>query len=259
MPKRLMGVAAAALAVVLFAGAAGAESLRKTVTASRVVDLTHPMHDAMAYWPGGVPFKLTRLVDYDKGYRLHKFEMGENTGTHVDAPGHFVKGKRAIDELPLADLVVPAVVIDARAAVAADPDYRLGAADVEAWEARHGRVPAGALAILNTGWYKRFDRPARYANMDANGVMHFPGYGADAARLLAARGVAGIGIDTLSIDHGPSKDFAAHLVMLGANRYQIENLANLDALPATGAVAIVGVLPVRGGSQAQARVLALLP
>ena len=130
---------------------------------------------------------------------------------------------------------------------------------VEAWEARHGRIPAGALVILNTGWHKRFAVPARYSNMDAGGVMHFPGYGADAARLLVARGAAGIGIDTLSIDHGPSKDFAAHLVMLGANRYQIENLAGLDALPATGAVVVVGVLPVKDGSQAQARVLALLP
>jgi kynurenine formamidase len=89
-----------------------AEELRQPIRATKVIDLTHTMHEKMAFWPGGVPFKKTRLVDYDKGYRLHKFEMGENTGTHVDAPSHFVKGKRAIDQIPTADLIVLAVVID---------------------------------------------------------------------------------------------------------------------------------------------------
>ncbi|MBM3574038.1 MAG: cyclase family protein, partial [Alphaproteobacteria bacterium] len=137
--------------------------------------------------------------------------------------------------------------------------YQLTAQDVIAWEARNGRVPDGALAILNTGWHRRFVTPAAYINMDVNKVMHFPGFGREAAELLIARGAAGIGIDTLSIDHGPSRDFAVHFAVLGANKYMIENLANLDALPATGATVIVGVLPVRDGTQAQARVLALLP
>lgn len=242
-----------------FGSPQAAEQLRQKIEASRIVDLTHQLHDAMAYWPGGIPFKKIRLVDYGEGYRLHKFEMGENTGTHVDAPAHFVKDRPAIDRLALADLVVRAVVIDVRDKVAADADYRLAAGDVLAWEARNGLVPAGALAILNTGWHKRFDTPASYVNMDAGKIMHFPGYGKEAAELLLARGVVGIGIDTLSIDHGPSRDFAVHFAVLGTNKYMIENLANLDALPPTGATVIVGVLPVREGTQAQARVLALLP
>lgn len=238
---------------------AAAEDLRQPIAASKVIDLTHEMYEGMSFWPGGVPFKMDKLVDYDQGYLLHAFHVGENTGTHVDAPHHFIADKLAVNEIPLRDLIVPAVVIDIRDKVAGNVDYQLTAADVEAWEAAHGTVPAGALVILNTGWHARFPDQAQYANQDANGVMHFPGYGKDSAELLVARDVAGIGIDTLSLDYGPAKSFDTHLVMLGANKYQIENLANLDALPATGATVVVAVLPVRGGSQAQARVLALLP
>lgn len=240
-------------------GAQAAEELKSKLEATRVVDLTHKMHDGMAFWPGGVPFKKTVLVDYRQGYLLHKFEMGESTGTHVDAPAHFVQGKKAIDELKLAELIAPAVLIDARKQAAANPDFQLSAGDVRAWEAKHGRIPAGALVILNTGWHKRFTDPKAYINMDAGKVMHFPGFGPDSPQLLVERDVAGIGIDTLSLDYGASKDFKTHLVMLGAGKYQIENLANLDELPPTGATVFVGVLPIQGGSQAQARVVAFLP
>ncbi|MGK7875018.1 MAG: cyclase family protein [Xenococcaceae cyanobacterium] len=224
-----------------------------------IVDLTHTLHDNMTFWPGGVPFKKTRLVDYDQGYQLHKFEMGENTGTHVDAPSHFIQGNPTIDEIPLQELIVSAVVIDVQDKTANNPDYQLSESDVIAWEDKHGKIPAGSLAILNTGWYKRFDNPEQYINMDENQVMHFPGFGADSARLLLMRNVVGIGIDTLSIDNGSSEDFATHKIMLKGNKYLIENLANLDALAPTGATVIIGVLPVKDGSQAQARILALLP
>jgi kynurenine formamidase len=237
----------------------GAEYLKTSLATTKVVDLTHQLHDEMAYWPGGVPFKKTLLVDYREGYLLHKFEMGENTGTHVDAPAHFVQGRKTIDQLALSELIVPAVVIDVRDKAQANPGYQLSASDVEAWEAKYGKLPAGSLVILNTGWHKRFNDPKRYINMDADKVMRFPGFGPDSAKLLVERNVAGIGIDTLSIDFGASKDFQAHRIVLGANKYQIENLANLDALPPTGATVFVGVLPVRGGSQAQARIVAFLP
>ncbi len=229
-------------------------------TAGKAIDLTHPMHDDMAFWPGGVPFKKERLVDYDTGgYQLHKFIMGENTGTHVDAPSHFIKGNKPINQLSLAQLIVPIVVLDAKRASAADNDYELTPADIRNWEAQHGKVPANSLFVMNTGWHDRFDNPQKYINMDGDNVMRFPGFSADAARLLVERDVAGIGIDTLSLDHGPSQTFAAHVVMLAANKYQVENMASLDALPATGATVVIGVLPVRDGSQAQARIFALLP
>ena len=248
-----------AIATAIFAPPALSEELRHQVSATKAVDLSHEMYEGMAYWPGGVPFTMTKLVDYPQGYLLHKFEVGENTGTHVDAPHHFIEDKDAVAQIPLRDLIVPAVVIDIRDKVAGNVDYQLTADDVRAWEAKHGEIPAGALAILNSGWHKRFGSQQDYANQDESGTMHFPGYAKDAAELLVARDVVGIGIDTLSLDYGPAKSFDTHQVMLKANKYQIENLANLDALPPTGASVVVGVLKVRGGSQAQARVIALLP
>jgi kynurenine formamidase len=254
----LAGTCAAALPFAVPSELLG-EPLRQSLAASSVVDLTHPLHEQMPYWPGGVAFRLERLADYDDGYRFHRFEMGENVGTHVDAPSHFIAGGRSVDMLPLSDLIVPAVVIDIEVQVARDADYELSATDIEHWEAEHGSIPEGSLALLRTGWAARATDPAAYVNMDEAGVMHFPGFGPDSARLLVELGVVGVGIDTLSVDHGPSEAFESHRIMLAAGRYQIENLANLDALPPTGATVVVGVLPVRDGSQAQARVFALLP
>lgn len=237
-----------------------AQTAIQPFSASAVVDLTHVMHDDMAFWPGGVPFTKTELVTYDSGgYLLHKFSMGENTGTHVDAPAHFIAGKKSIEQLAVEQLIVPMVVIDARTEVQREADYQLSVADLIAWEAEHGRIPAQSLVVMNSGWHARFDTPQQYINMDETQVMHFPGYAADAARFLVKRQVAGIGIDTLSLDYGGSTTFPTHGVMLAANKYQVENMANLDALPATGAIAVIGVLPVRAGSQAQARIFALLP
>ena len=224
-----------------------------------VIDLTHPMHAAMPVWPGGVPFKMERVVDYDQGYRLQRFEMGENTGTHVDAPAHFVEGKRTIEKLTADELVVPLAVLNVKEKVAGNADYQVSGADIVDWEAVHGPVPVGSLFVANTGWHKRFSDPNKYVNQDGAGVMHFPGFSAEAAKLLLEREVVGIGIDTLSLDHGPSKDFATHKVMLGADKYMIENLANLDAVPEIGATVVVGVMPVADGTQAQARVIALVP
>jgi kynurenine formamidase len=225
----------------------------------RLIDLTHRMYPEMPVWPGGVPFKMTRLTDYPDGYRSHKFEMGENTGTHVDAPAHFVEGKRAIDQIPIDELVVPMVVINLRDKTEKNADYQLSGNDIVDWEANNGQVPVGSVVVINTGWHKKFEDPDAYINQDGSGVMHFPGVARDAAELLVDRDVAGVGIDTLSIDAGSSTDFSAHKILLGANKYQIENLANLDELPETGATIIVAVLPVSDGSQAQARVLAMVP
>ncbi|MDX1576602.1 MAG: cyclase family protein, partial [Kiloniellales bacterium] len=122
---------AAAAALVLAVSAAGAGELSHKVVATQAVDLSHEMYEGMAYWPGGVPFKMERLVDYPQGYLLHKFEVGENTGTHVDAPHHFVEENLSVADLPLNDLIVPAVMIDVTDKVAENVDYQLTAADVE--------------------------------------------------------------------------------------------------------------------------------
>lgn len=250
----------AILAAILATGSVIADSTIQPFRASKAVDLTHPLHNDMPFWPGGVPFHIERLVDYDTGgYQLHKFTMGENTGTHVDAPSHFIQDNTPIDKLPLSQLIVPIVAVDVQHAVANDHDYELTTADILRWEKKHGVVPPNSLFVMNTGWHKRFGDAKKYINLDDAKVMHFPGFSVEAAKLLVKRGVTGIGIDTLSLDHGPSKTFATHVVMLKANKYQVENMAALDSLPPTGATAVIGVLPVQGGSQAQARIFALLP
>lgn len=226
-----------------------------------LVDLTHVVDEQIPYWPGGIPFRMERLADYEKeGYRFHTFIMGENTGTHVDAPSHFVKGTASIDLIPVQDLILPAVVVDVEAKVEKDPDYQLSVQDLLEWEARYGPIPMGALVIMRTGWFRRWPDTKAYRNMDEKGIMHFPGVSVEAARfLLQERSIKAIGIDTLSLDYGPSRDFATHFLVLGAGRYQIENLANLDRLPPRGAVVFVGVWRLREGTQAPARVVAFVP
>ncbi|ADE15001.1 cyclase family protein [Nitrosococcus halophilus Nc 4] len=230
------------------------------ITVKRIIDLTHPIYEGMPYWPKGAPFHMIQRADYAReGYQFYRYEMDENTGTHIDAPAHFSLGKRSIDEIPCDQLLVPTVVMDIKEKVREDRDYRLSIFDVYAWEERYGQIPPQSLAILNTGWCKYFSEPDRYLSRDEKGIMHFPGFSRDSAELLVQREVAGIGIDTPSVDYGASVDFPVHRVMLGANRYQIENLANLDTLPATGACVFVGVLKVRNGVEAPARILALVP
>ncbi len=226
--------------------------------ARHVIDLTHELHRDMPFWPGTAPFVKERLADYDKGYRMHRFTLWENIGTHVDAPAHFVQGRRAVNELGINDLIVPVLVIDTREQAAQDPDYELSVEDVLSWEELNGQVRAGSLVVMNTGWHKKFAAPKTYVNQDDAGVLRFPGFSVAAAQLLVERDVAGIGIDTLSLDPGKALSFPVHKLILGAGKFQVENMNNLNALPAVGAVAVIGVLPVRDASQAQARIFAFM-
>lgn len=225
----------------------------------RVVDLTHRLHDATPVWPGERAFSMTRVTDYDAGFRAHDLAMGEGVGTHLDAPAHVVEGTRSLHEIPVEELVAPAVVIDVRAKAATDPDYVINGDDIVDWEAIHGPVPVACVVIFNTGWHERFNDPPAYLGTDDEGGMHFPGLSAEAAQALVERDVIAVGIDTPSLDPGRATSLEAHRVILGANKYQIENLANLGALPEIGATLIVAALPILDGTQAPARVIALVP
>lgn len=224
----------------------------------RVVDLTHTLHPAIPIWPGSPPFEFRNLARHAQGYYANAFSCAEHTGTHVDAPIHFVEARRSIHEVPATQLVGEACVIDVRDKVARDPNYRISARDLRDFENRYGQIPPGAFVIARTGWEEHWTDPKRYVNMDEKSVMHFPGFGEDAARLLLERNINGVGIDTLSIDYGPSQDFIVHKILLGANKLGLENMANLNELPPRGATLIVGALKIRDGSGAPARVLALV-
>jgi kynurenine formamidase len=228
---------------------------------AQIVDLTQHIDSKVPTYGGERDsLRYEKLAGFEReGYAAGAFRLPEHFGTHVDAPGHFIAGTETVDRIEAKRLIAPAAVIDIRSKVRDNPDYRLAVADVEEWEKR-GRIPDGAAVLLLTGWDKRYSDAARYRNPDANGVMHFPGYSDEAIKfLVGSRKIVALGIDTLSIDYGPSKDFSGHKISHAAGLYHIENMANLEKLPARQAVIFVGPLPIDGGSGSPARVLAIAP
>jgi kynurenine formamidase len=227
---------------------------------TRVLDLSYAINDKLVPWPGDEKFfEATVNASIEKnGYFTRSFWMLEHYGTHLDAPAHFPPGKATVDQIPAKQLFGPAVVMDVRVEADKDADYQLPAARVEAWEKQHGRIPEGAMVLLRTGWASRWPDAKRYRNQDGAGTMHFPGFSAEAAKLLMTRKVSSLGCDTLSIDYGASQDFAVHHLALGAGLYHLENLADLSALPESGAFLIVAPIKLDGGSGGPVRVFALL-
>ena len=232
------------------------------------VDLSYAFDEHTLYWPTSpTSFKLERLsfgpTPAGFFYAANVFSTPEHGGTHLDAPIHFAEGRRTADQIPVEQLLAPAAVIDVAEKAAADPDYRLTADDVRSWEATHGLVAPGTIVLLRTGWGKRWPDRKAYFGDDKPGDasnLHFPSYGEDSARLLVTeRNVGALGVDTASIDHGPSKDFIVHQVANGANVPGLENVANLDRVPATGAWVIALPMKIAGGSGGPVRIVALVP
>jgi len=228
---------------------------------TRVLDLSYAINDKLVAWPGDAKFfeaKINASVEKN-GYFTRSFWMLEHYGTHLDAPAHFPPGKATVDQIPVKQFFGPAVVIDVRTESAKDADYQLTASRVAEWEKQHGRVPEGGIVLLRTGWTSRWPDVQKYRNQDAQGLMHFPGFSMEAAKLLIERKVSGLGCDTLSVDYGASSDFAVHHLSLGAGLYHLENLADLSDLPESGAFLIVAPIKLEGGSGGAVRVFALLP
>src|SRR5215470_11713915 len=224
---------------------------------ARLVDLTHPFDDKTPYWPTATTGFELKTVSKGRTpggwfYSAYSFCAPEHGGTHLDAPVHFAEGGRTADEVPLRRLIAPAVVIDIGAKAGADPDYRLSVEDLRIWEKKHGPIPSGSIVLLRTGWGKRWPDRKRYFGDDTPqdaSHLHFPSYGKEAAELLVReRKVGALGIDTASIDYGPSQDFVVHRIALPAQVPGLENLANLDQLPETGAWVIALPMKIGGGS-----------
>jgi kynurenine formamidase len=227
---------------------------------TRVIDLSYALSDKLVPWPGdGKAFEAKVNASVEKnGYFTRSFWMLEHYGTHMDAPAHFPPGITTVDKIPVQKFFGPAVIIDVRYETERNPDYQLTVKRIEAWEEKHGKIPAGAIVVLLTGWASRWPDVSRYRNQDANGTMHFPGFSVDAAKLLLERKISGLGCDTLSIDPGNSKDFPVHHLVLGADAFQLENLADLKDLPEAGAFLIAAPIKLEGGSGGPVRVFGLV-
>jgi isatin hydrolase len=241
----------------------------------RVVDLTQPLGPdtpviglppMFAPSPGVTIDVISRYDNKGPAWYWNTLAFGEHTGTHFDAPIHWVTGKdrseNACDTIPAGRFVGPACVIDVTAEVARNPDFLLTRQGIEAWEQRHGRIPKGAWVLLRTGWSRRAD-PVAFLNVAADGP-HSPGFAAEASRMLAEeRDILGVGVETIGTDAGQAgtfdPPFPNHNIMHGAGKFGLASLCNLDRLPATGAVVIAAPLKIVNGSGSPLRVFALAP
>ena len=247
-----------------FGGAAAAAFAATPARAQRsftkVVDLTHTLSPAFPTFFGVPGIEIERRYTLKKdGANVNWWRVLEHAGTHIDAPIHYAEHGAAVEAIPADQLVVPLVVVDVSAKAARNADYALNRHDLIDWEGRHGRLPEGCCVAMHSGWARYASDAAKYTGKDAAGVFHFPGIHPEAAEwLLKERRVVGLGVDTLSLDHGPSKDFRTHAIWLPAGRWGVENIANLEQVPATGATLIAGVPKVQGATGATARILALV-
>jgi len=248
----------AAVAAALPVGSAQAATVRRT-TFRNVADLTHVLGTQFPLFPGAAPFRIQQAVSHDKdGYYGSILTYWEHSGTHMDAPVHFAPNGLFVDQLRIENLVVPAVVINMTEKVRRDPDAVVTPDDIRAWERRYGRIPDNAAVLMASGWGARAGSVEAFRNTDSSGVMHFPGFGKEAIDfLLTERRIAGIGVDTLSLDHGPSTTFAVHYTILPTNRWGLENLANLESIPPSGATLFVGAPKIASGSGGPTRVMAV--
>jgi len=227
-----------------------------------VVDLTHSLNGQVPTFepPGQPAYQAKTVATIDKdGYFAREISLPEHFGTHLDAPAHFSRGLWTVDQIPPERLLAPLVVLDATAGAKANPDYQVSLEDIAKWEQANGTIPLNSVVIAHTGWDSRWNSVKDYRNADEKGVMHFPGYSQEAAKFLVeARSALGLGIDTLSIDYGPSKDFPVHHYTLAHSLYHLENVANLDHAPSHGGIVVVAPAKLEGGSGAPVRIFALV-
>ncbi len=223
----------------------------------RMRDLTHVFREGFPVYTPPAPVRRDIKTIEADGFYAQEWTFGEHSGTHMDAPGHFVAGGRHVPQIAPWELIVPVVVIGIRRRAAENPDAVLRLKDILAFEARHGMIPKNAAVFMYSGWETRVGNPDAFLNADSEGTFHFPGFSIKALEwLLEERDITCIGVDTASLDKGESTTFDVHVTLLGADRYGLENLANLNTIPRHGTTAYVGVIPWEEGSGGPCRVIA---
>jgi kynurenine formamidase len=253
------GLFAGALTCASRSAAADRPDAKRTVSADNVLDLTHVLSPAFPIWPGNVPIKITNTATPAKdGYYANRWDLAEHHGTHLDAPAHFAPGGLTAERLAAASLIVPAAVIDIRERARKNADAIVTIDDLKAWEKAHGRLPKQCGVFLNSGWDAKAGDARAFLGLDDSKTLHFPGFSKEACEfLLNEREVAGLAVDTLSLDIGASKDFAVHKLWLGSGRWGLECVANVAKVPPAGATVFVGAPKVIGASGGPTRVLAV--
>lgn len=236
---------------------------------SRLIDLTHAFGADTIVWPTEHDF---RLIVQQQGetaagyyYASNRMELAEHGGTHIDAPIHFARNGQTLDRIPIEHLIGVGVRIDVSAQCGRDRDYRVTIQDLERWESDHGRIPSGAIVLVETGFARLWPSREPYLGTELRGLegvraLHFPGVHPEAAAwLVRDRQIKAIGIDTASIDYGQSTRFEAHVALLSHNVPVFENLDRLHDLPAQGFHVIALPMKIAGGTGGPLRIIALIP
>jgi len=253
----------------MLAACAGESEAPASPFTGQWIDLTHTLGEEAVFWPTAADYvhEQTDFGTTEGGwfYSSYNIALSEHGGTHLDAPIHFAEGRRTADAVPLESLIGPAAVIDVSDKAARDRDYRFTREDLAEWEEIYGEVPAGTILLFHTGFGRYWPDREKYMGTERRGPegvanLHFPGLSAELAQfLIGERKVAAVGLDTPSLDYGPSQDFMVHRILLGADIPGFENVANLDRLPPRGAFVIALPTKIRAGSGAPLRIVAHVP
>jgi kynurenine formamidase len=257
------------LSLALIAGVVVAQSRSGGFPAGTIIDLSYPFDSSTVYWPTAEPFRLEKDFEgiTDKGYyySAYRYSAAEHGGTHLDAPIHFAKARNTVDEIPLEQLMGPAVVIDVTRQCENNRDYQVTENDFKSWENRNGKIQAGTIVLLRTGFGKFYPGRKKYLGTDERGPgavvnLHFPGLHPNAARWLTQnRSIKAVGLDTPSIDYGQSTLFESHRILFEKNIPAFENVANLHKLPLRSFSVIALPMKIKGGSGGPLRIVAIVP
>lgn len=232
-----------------------------------IVDLTHSFSEESVYWVTAKEFQLEEvasgLTDAGFYYSANNFTTAEHGGTHIDAPIHFAENKQSVDLIPLENLIGTGVKINVQDKALKNPDYLISIEDINNWESKNGKIPMESIILFQTGYGKFYPEAKKYLGTDKRGSdavkeLHFPGLSVEAANwLIEKRNIKAVGLDTASIDHGQSKDFATHVALMTQNVPAFENVANLDNLPEKGFQIIALPMKIKGGSGGPLRIIAI--
>jgi kynurenine formamidase len=266
--KRPSFLLSLALVAGLAVAAAQAQQRTASLLSGTIVDLSYAFDSATVYWPTAETFHLEKdfegTTEQGYYYSAYRYSAAEHGGTHIDAPVHFAKGRNTVDEIPLVQLMGPGIVVDVTKQCEKNPDYLITESDFKVWEQRNGRIAAGTIVLLRTGFGKFYPDRKKYLGTEERGAgavanLHFPGLDPAAARWLGQnRNIKAIGLDTASIDFGQSKLFESHRTLFANDIPAFENVANLEKLPARGFSVIALPMKIKGGSGGPLRIIAVI-